>query len=261
MTSRCLRSSLVPGTFDHANYLMGPLVGEWERSTARDRRHGAALYGGATVFLVWLALHVLALSNPRRRSAQPRPRRSGRSVRRENPRRVLVGSVAQTLMATVTVPLMSGVPYGSVDAFGVPGRTLSLSDEFYGALGRVAALGALVELRLSDVVTLWGKNPKDTGQFMQHLTDRFKEIKTSRIKAGQVVPDGLVRAVSAAKAVMKERNELLHSLWPGENIGWRNRPGGSVPTKYVGLPSVRKVVGRLVKAVDGLGPYLYSPID
>ncbi len=115
---------------------------------------------------------------------------------------------------------------------------LSLSDEFYGALGRVAALGALIELRLSDVVVLWGKNPDDTGQFVQHLMARFKTIKTSRTKASQEAPDGLVRAVHVAKAVMHERNELLHSLWPGEEIGWRNRRGGSGPDE------VRRAPGR-----------------
>lgn len=155
---------------------------------------------------------------------------------------------------------MGGTPYGSVDAFGVPGRVLSLSDEFYGALGRVAALGALVELRLSDVVVLWGKDPHDTGRFVQQLASRFEEIKKSRAEAGQAVPDGLVRAVHAARVAMKERNELLHSLWQGEELGWRNSRGGSVSTTYIGLPAVREVIGRLVGAVDGLGAYLYSPI-
>jgi hypothetical protein len=156
---------------------------------------------------------------------------------------------------------MSGVAYFSVDAFGVPGRVLGLSDEFYGALGRVAALGALVELRMSDVVVLWGRDQSDTGKLMKQLTDRFKAIRNERLKAGKHVPDGLAKAVAAAVAVMLERNELLRSLWPGEEKGWRNRSTGSVPTKYIGLSDVTAVIARLVDAVDGFRPYLSSPID
>ena len=155
--------------------------------------------------------------------------------------------------------VMSADPYGPDDAFGVPGRVLRVSDVFYGALGRVAALGAVVELRMSDVVVLWGRETSDAGGFMQHLADRFKEIKKVRISAGQDVPDGLIRAVANAKVAMNERNELLHSLWPGEAIGWRNRRSGAISTTYVGLSAVCEVIGRLVSASDELGQYLYSP--
>ena len=53
--------------------------------------------------------------------------------------------------------------HGSDDPFGIPARVLSLSDDFYGALGRVAALGALVELRFSDVVVQWGGRSRRSG--------------------------------------------------------------------------------------------------
>ena len=42
-----------------------------------------------------------------------------------------------------------------VDEFGLPRHVLSKSDDFYAALGRVAAVAAIVELRMSDVVELW----------------------------------------------------------------------------------------------------------
>lgn len=156
---------------------------------------------------------------------------------------------------------MSGVGYFSTDEFGVPGRVLSLSNDFYGALGRVAALGALVELRMSDIVVIWGFDQSDTGRPMSLLTDRFHGIRKERLKAGKHVPDGLVKAVDAAAGVMRERNQLLHSLWPGEGKGWRNRSTGSVPTEYIGIPDVTAVIGRLVDAVDGFGAYLSSPFD
>lgn len=151
--------------------------------------------------------------------------------------------------------------YLDPDAHGVPGRVLNLTDDFYGALGRIAALGALVELRMSDIVVLWGREPSDTGAFMQQLTDRIDEIIKARRKAEQHVPPGLAPAVKVARSAMDERNQLLHSLWPREDAGWRNRPNGTEPTEHVGLPALQKVIVRLVEAVDGLGHSLYSSIE
>lgn len=161
--------------------------------------------------------------------------------------------------ASTTVRFVTA--YFDLDAHGVPGRVLNLTDDFYGALGRIAALGALIELRMSDIVTLWGREPSDTGAFMQQLTDRIDEIIKARCKAGQEVPERLAPAVKTARLAMDERNQLLHSLWPREDAGWRNRPNGTEPTKYVGLPALQKVIVRLVQAVDGLGHFLYSPIE
>lgn len=163
------------------------------------------------------------------------------------------GSVSYRLTVTNTSELG--------DAYGVPNNVLRLSDEFYGGLGRIAALGAIVELRMSDIVVLWGREDADTGQQMRFLVDRFREIKKARIDAGQDVPELLVRAVDDAHVAMKQRNELIHSLWPGEDIGWRNRPGGSVPTVHLGVPALRDVIGHLLRASEGLGRYLYSPTE
>ena len=151
--------------------------------------------------------------------------------------------------------------YFDVDAYGVPGRTLNLTDEFYGALGRIAALGALIELRMSDIVLQWGRETSDTGAFMQHLTDRIDEIIKARRKAKHDVPPGLAPAVKVARSAMDERNQLLHSLWPREDAGWRNRPNGTETTGYVGLPALQKVIVHLAEAVEGLGHFLYSPIE
>lgn len=135
------------------------------------------------------------------------------------------------------------------------------SDAPLGALGRVAALGALVELRLSNIVRSWGGQPEDEGQLMDHLYKRFKEIKAERQAAGLSTPDGLSEAVTAARRVMRKRNALLHSMWPSETTGWRNRPSGPVPTEAAGIDSVREVIDELVATVEALGQYLYSPID
>lgn len=151
--------------------------------------------------------------------------------------------------------------YFDDDHYGLPGRILNLTDEFYGGLGRVAALASIVELRLSNVVVLWGKDQADEGQMVQLLLDRFKVIKRERIKAGLEMPEGLPKALSAAKVALRERNELLHSLWPSDELGWRNRPGGVIETRHKGVAALRRTIGKLVEASDALGPYLRSPVD
>jgi hypothetical protein len=151
--------------------------------------------------------------------------------------------------------------YLDADSYGVPGRTLNLSDEFYGALGRIAALSAIIELRLSNVVVLWGKDQSDEGMQAGQLCERFKVIKRERTKAGLEMPDGLSKAVSAGSAAIRERNEVLHSLWPADDLGWRNRPGETAATKFKGVAALKGIIGRMVKAVDGFEPYLRSPID
>lgn len=62
---------------------------------------------------------------------------------------------------------------------------------------------------------------------MSHLSKRFKAIKRARIAAKLETPDALVRAIAAAESAMNKRNEILHSLWPHEDFGWRNRPEGT----------------------------------
>lgn len=138
---------------------------------------------------------------------------------------------------------------------------LRLSDEFYGGLGRVAALGAIVELQISNIVVFWGREDADTGKSMSHLMRRFKKIKKARLDAGLDVPKGLVEAVNKAHAAMDQRNELIHSLWPSEEYGWRNRPGERVSTDHLGVPALKAVIELLLGAIEGLGRYMYSPSD
>lgn len=121
---------------------------------------------------------------------------------------------------------------GLDDDFVVPRRMLHLSDDFYASLGRVPALGALVELRLSNVIVLWGNDARDEGQPIHHLSKGFKRIRTARIEAGYEFPAGLTDAVAAGTDAMAERNDLLHSMWPAETSGWRNRPGGTATTRW-----------------------------
>lgn len=147
------------------------------------------------------------------------------------------------------------------DRFGVPGNVLTLPDDFYGALGRIAAVGALVELNVSHIVVMWGNDQADAGRLMSHLSKRFKTIKRARIAAKLEMPGALVRAIAAAESAMHKRNEVLHSLWPHEDLGWRNRPEGTELTEPVGIDALCAVIAELVAALDGLREHVRSPIE
>jgi hypothetical protein len=151
--------------------------------------------------------------------------------------------------------------YAPDDRFGVPGNVLKLPDDFYGALGRVAAVGALVELNVSYIVVLWGNDQADAGRLMSHLSKRFKAIERARMAARLEMPDALVRAMAAAESAMHKRNEVLHSLWPQEDFGWRSRPEGAVLTEPVGIDALCAVIAELVAALDGLREHVRSPVE
>ena len=71
---------------------------------------------------------------------------------------------------------MSHVPYyGPDDDFGVPSNMLGCTDDTFRAVGRVAAIAAIIELRMSDIVVQWGRDPNDKGRLMDHLVKRFKQ--------------------------------------------------------------------------------------
>ena len=147
------------------------------------------------------------------------------------------------------------------DRFGIPRNVLNLTDDFYGGLGRVAALASIVELRLSNVVAQWGGRREDDGQPVNALKKRFKAIEEERRGANKEMPDALSAAVVSATDALQERNEVLHSLWPREDSGWRNRPTGTVTTTYQGVEDLQGVIERLLAASDALFLFLRSPID
>ena len=83
--------------------------------------------------------------------------------------------------------------------------------ELFRRSGRVAMIGAIIELRVSDIVRLWGRDPSDRVRLMDHLAQRFASLSKARAEAGLEVPERLVEAVEASQAVMLERNRWRHS--------------------------------------------------
>ena len=155
---------------------------------------------------------------------------------------------------------VSHVPYyGPDDDFGVPGHMLGCTDDTFRAVGRVAAIAAIIELRMSDIVVQWGRDPNDKGRLMEHLVGRFKQLKTERIKAGLDVPTEWSWPVDAADGAMRDRNSAVHALRPGDEVAWLNRPEGVVDAS--GLSAMREMIPRLCEAAYALGAFLSTPIE
>ena len=114
----------------------------------------------------------------------------------------------------------------TTDHFGIPGNVFGAHDEeFFGALGRVAALSALVEHQA--LVTF------------QTMTNALQSEHT-QLPAGQLIEKAckallpinddddkqtLQRYFQDVGAALRERNDYIHNLWPAQPgdrlFGWR----------------------------------------
>lgn len=113
--------------------------------------------------------------------------------------------------------------WGQRDRFGVPANTFgAVPDEFYGAVGRVVMLSALVENTFAFVVTtLDRKQEADyAGQPIGQLQKTLDRIAKDR-----VLSQRFVDARAEMIEVLEERNAIVHSLWPSPTMdaarGWR----------------------------------------
>jgi hypothetical protein len=141
------------------------------------------------------------------------------------------------------------------DASGVPDIVFGRHDEqFYGALGRVACLAALLEEQLR--VLLQTLHQTDQAAFARMPVGKVvKEIR-AEIKKGpradrerEIVGTYLV---SASEALV-ERNNMLHSLWPAQDDGtwFRHRldPKGERAAVRTGPDEMLGLIGELVRLV------------
>ena len=122
------------------------------------------------------------------------------------------------------------------DDFGIPGNVFgAVPEAFYGALGRVVALGALVEMRLGQVVMELEAVPESVvaGLQIAQLKDRLEKLRKHRVETARPLPLQLLTLVEEAGRAMARRNELVHSLWSNPTMnearGWRPARQGLRP--------------------------------
>ena len=122
---------------------------------------------------------------------------------------------------------LGGAPV--TDRFGVPDHLLGPhTDEFYGCVGRVVALSALLEDRLRVLVSRQGgvtDGPANLGTMQVFVLIR---MGTARMVAFIDEPTRSLAEVFFARALwaMDERNHIVHNLLPaqddGPHLGWRS---------------------------------------
>ncbi|MCX7522052.1 hypothetical protein OSC27_07145 [Microbacterium sp. STN6] len=114
----------------------------------------------------------------------------------------------------------------SVDRFGIPDNFFGAHDEdLFGALGRIASLSALVEYQALTIYQTMmnlrqnAATQRSAGQLIGQAREALASVGSEATKAP------LVQYFTDVDAVLRQRNDYIHSLWPaqpgGQLFGWR----------------------------------------
>lgn len=114
------------------------------------------------------------------------------------------------------------------DRWGVPPNMFgAVSEDFYGGVGRIALVSALLEDRLRVLFGLLA----DAVQEQQVGASGTELIKACRRHLGSLPADrvdAVQKLLADAESALLRRHEVIHSLWPFSGSvqvrGWRNVP-------------------------------------
>lgn len=116
-------------------------------------------------------------------------------------------------------------PFGPPDRYGIPSRFFGQVDaEFFGLIGRVAMVAAVLENRLTVLVTELTGSPQDkqAGKMSSELIAEIEKELDKRSAEFKAEGNVLIVRLQAAFA---GRNEVVHSLWPNPTLAhaWGHR--------------------------------------
>ncbi|MBZ5735140.1 hypothetical protein K8Z61_11605 [Nocardioides sp. TRM66260-LWL] len=113
-----------------------------------------------------------------------------------------------------------------VDAFGVPDTLLGpLPDEFYGAVGRIICLSALLENKMLSLYQALTGSQQDehTRLPLSELVNRCSAVVSAAGPSD--TRDRMSTYLVLVDSATKDRNDYAHNLWPaqpdGQFFGWR----------------------------------------
>lgn len=117
----------------------------------------------------------------------------------------------------------------NVDSFGVPDNFFGTHDEdFYGAIGRIAGLCALIENQTLVLFQTMMNLPQTTDTQLpasQLLDKAFKGLDSIDGDENKKI---LFQYFTDVKTTLRQRNDYIHNLWPkqpGDSLfGWRPNP-------------------------------------
>jgi hypothetical protein len=140
------------------------------------------------------------------------------------------------------------------DNFGVPGNMFGpISEEMFGAIGRVVAITSLVEMNAVDLITMIDRLPQTqtAGKSISAVLNQRKQAQKSALSADVVA---LLTEVADA---LDERHAVAHGLWTvsldGSTFLWRpvveaKRVASHIHTvgDTMTIDDMRSLIGRLV---------------
>lgn len=153
----------------------------------------------------------------------------------------------------------------TTDAFGVPEYVLgSHDDQFYGAVGRVACLAAVIEERLRVLLqTLRHANQAAFSKMPVGKVLVSLRSDTSRVASTDRECQIVTTYLGDASEAFQGRNDVLHSLWPAQDDGtwFRHRldPNGVRVAVRTGPDEVLDLISEFVQ-LERQWPNVYSII-
>lgn len=114
------------------------------------------------------------------------------------------------------------------DRFGVPENAFGLvPEDFYGLVGRIVMLAALVDDRVLSL--LWALDSAPQQEHSGKPTDAVVRMIRARLESWpKTVDDEGEVLLKRAEAALRMRHALAHSLWPNPTMeaaqGWRPLP-------------------------------------
>jgi len=149
----------------------------------------------------------------------------------------------------------------TTDRFGIPGNVFGAHDEdFFSALGRVAALSALIEHQA--LVTF---QTMTNALQSEHTQLAASQLTEKACKALRPINDDqhkqtLQRYFQDVGAALRERNDYIHNLWPSQPgdrlFGWRHSRDKNAPAdkQYASLETtmseLKDFILRLVELIQ-----------
>jgi hypothetical protein len=152
----------------------------------------------------------------------------------------------------------------SVDRFGVPDYFFGAHNEdFFGAIGRIASLAALIEHQALTIYQTLMNLPQTTGTLLSATQLIDKASKALTAAGDDENQTTLLQYFSDVDAALRKRNGYIHSLWPAQpaNVlfGWRptraktapaDKPNDAIQTNLEGLKAFISTLVEIVQRRD-----------
>ena len=147
------------------------------------------------------------------------------------------------------------------DRFGVPSNWFgAVPDDFYGLLGRVVMVAAVVENRLTTLLA--AVNGGDTQKFAGLAARQsINELRREAAEFEDLVKSDTEQIPDSASTLFDVRNGLVHSLWPnptlerawghrGVTVGRRTTEGSASVAIETSADDLRALIANFVRLYD-----------